>query len=76
MGEVRGLVDEVPEENIEQAEATSPREHDHEGIAGEDGTLLLHLSATHGLDVPDGTSAATQSGLHDRLHDQRGAADD
>jgi hypothetical protein len=40
-------VDEVPEENIEQAE-----------------------------DVPDGTSAATQSGLHDRLHDQRGAADD
>ncbi len=69
-------MDEVPEEAIEQAEATSPTDHDHEGVAGEDGSLLAHLRRAHGLDVPDGTSATTQSGLHDRLHDQRRAADD
>ncbi len=69
-------MDEVPEEAIEQAEATSPRGHDHEGMTVHDPTLLDHLRRAHGLDVPDGTSATTQSGLHDRLHDQRRAVDD
>ena len=68
-------MDEVPEDAIQEAEATSPRGHDHAGIAEEDGTLRVHLQGAHGLDVPDAMSPATQSGLHDRLHDERGAAD-
>lgn len=68
-------MDEVPDEDIQEAERLSPPAHDHEGIAGEDGTLLVHLQSGHGLDVPDAMSAATQSGLHDRLHDEKGAAD-
>lgn len=69
-------MDEVSEEDIREAERTSHQGHDHEGITGEDGTLLAHLRGVHDLDVRDDTSPATQSGLHDRLHEERAAADD
>ncbi len=72
---MRPFVDEIPEEAIQEAEDMSSRGHDHEGVADEDGTLRVHLQRGHGLDVPDAMSPATQSGLHDRLHDERGAAD-
>lgn len=68
---------ELPEEEIEQAEAaTEVDEHRHDAVVAEDGTLLEHLEDTHGLDVPPALSSSTQDGLHDRLHDTEKAADD
>ena len=69
-------MDEVSEEDISKAERASDRGHGHEGVAGEDGTLRAHLLRDHGLDVPEGVSPATQSGLHDRLHEETAAADE
>ena len=70
-------MEEVPEEAIEDAEGRpGVADHDHEGVSGEDGTLLDHLQQVHQLEVPSGMSASTQDGLHDRLHDDTAAADD
>ena len=70
-------MEEVPEENIREAEADRRRQgHDHEGVSSVDGTLALHLRRVHHLDVPAGMSPATQTGLHDRVHDETAAADD
>ena len=70
-------MDEVPEEAIQAVEAEgTPGGHDHTGVTGEDGTLRGHLEEIHQLDVPSGMSPSTQTGLHDRLHDESGAVDD
>ena len=75
-------VEEVPEEAIQEAEAGPANSegtgagHDHEGVTGEDGTLLAHLEEVHRLEVPSGMSASTQGGLHDRVHDDTAALDD
>ena len=80
-------MEEVPEEAIQEAEAETgatvdaeagpvPGRHDHEGVTGEDDTLRTHLEDIHGLEVPLRMSSSTQAGLHDRLHDDTGAADD
>lgn len=69
-------MDEVPEEEIAQAEHDpASHGHDHQGITAEDGTLAEHLAVVHGLDVPPAVSPATAEGLHDRLHDSSKAAD-
>ena len=62
--------DELPEEEIEAAEAVSGAvgDHGHDGVAGVDGTLADHLRTVHDLDADPALSAATQEGLHDRLH--------
>ena len=68
---------DLPEEEIEVAEArTGPGDHGHDHVTAEDGTLVDHLRAAHGLEVEDGLSPATSEGLHDRLHDATKAADD
>ncbi len=68
---------ELPEEEIEQAEAvTEGDEHRHDAVVAEDGTLLEHLENTHGLEAPPSLSPSTQDGLHDRLHDTQKARDD
>lgn len=70
-------VPELPEEEIEQAEAaTEGEEHRHEDVVAEDGTLLEHLEDIHGLEAPPTLSPSTQDGLHDRLHDTDKARDD
>ncbi len=70
-------MEEVPEEAIQEVEGEPEvTAHDHEGITGEDGTLGRHLQGVHRIDVPARMSPSTQSGLHDRLHDETGAADD
>ena len=69
-------MDEVPEEAISEAEGPAAGAHDHRGVAAEDGTLRAHLYQVHDLDVPEAMSPATQVGVHDRLHQQTGAADD
>ncbi len=70
-------MEEVPEEAIQEVEGEPEvTAHDHEGIAGEDGTLRRHLEGVHRLEVPPQMSPSTQSGLHDRLHDETRAADD
>ncbi len=67
---------DLPPDELEQAEAIQPAgDHPHEGITAEDGTLAEHLGAAHALDVEDDLSAATQEGLHDRLHRESKAAD-
>jgi hypothetical protein len=66
-------VTDLPDEEIEAAERAAP-EHDHDGISGEDGTLLEHLQSCHELDAPDDLSAGTLQGLHDRLHEETDAA--
>lgn len=68
-------MEEVPEDAVERAEG-QPGEHGHEDVASEDGTLRRHLEKVHGLEVPDDLSGPTQVGLHDRVHGERGAADD
>lgn len=69
-------MEDLPEEEIEQAESVPVPGHSHDGLAAEDGTLADHLSAVHGLDPPPEASPATAEGLHDRLHDTSRAADD
>jgi hypothetical protein len=71
------LHDELPEEAIEAAE-TSPAadgDHGHEGVSSLDGTLADHLRSMHDLDADPSLSAATQDGLHDRLHGQSKSSD-
>lgn len=68
---------ELPEEEIEEAEATpAAGEHHHDALATEDGGLLDHLEDTHGLEAPATLSPSTQDGLHDRLHETEKARDD
>ncbi len=69
--------DELPEDEIEAAEATSGivGDHGHDGVAGVDGTLAEHLQTVHDLDADPGLSAATQEGLHDRLHGEAKSSD-
>ncbi len=69
------IVQEVPDEALSEAELPAAVDHDHEGVAGDDGTLRAHLEQVHRLQVPDAMSSSTQAGVHDRLHHQRGAAD-
>ncbi|MEA2685636.1 MAG: hypothetical protein QOE93_831 [Actinomycetota bacterium] len=68
---------ELPEEDIEVAEVVTEvaPDHGHEGVTGEDGTLADHLASVHALDADPGLSAATQEGLHDRLHGQSKSSD-
>ncbi len=68
---------EVPEEEVEEAEAApAAGDHRHDGVTAEDGTLLDHLEDAHGLDAPATLSPTTQDGLHDRLHQTEKARDD
>ncbi|HVF12977.1 MAG TPA: hypothetical protein VM942_00190 [Acidimicrobiales bacterium] len=68
--------DELPEEEIEAAEASSDTgDHGHDGVTGLDGTLGDHLRTRHDLDADPSLSAATQEGLHDRLHGQSKSSD-
>ena len=69
-------MDEVTEEQIEEAESDAPGGHSHDGVTAVDGTLAAHLVAVHGLDVSPDVSPATAEGLHDRLHATYKAADD
>ena len=69
-------MDDLPEEEIADAESEDRAVHGHDGVAAEDGTLAAHLVAAHGLEVPPGVSPATAEGLHDRLHATSKAADD
>lgn len=76
-GRIVAEVPELPEEEIEQAEAaTGDDDHRHDAVIAEDGTLLEHLEETHGLEAPPTLSPSTQDGLHDRLHDSEKARDD
>jgi hypothetical protein len=70
--------DELPEEEIEAAEASpdAVADHTHDGVTGLDGTLADHLQTMHRLDADPSLSAATQEGLHDRLHGQSKSSDD
>jgi len=54
----------------------SDREGEDDGVTGVDGTLADHLRTEHDLDADPGLSAATQEGLHDRLHGQSKSSDD
>lgn len=68
---------ELPEEEVEQAEAaTAADDHRHDAVVAEDGTLLEHLEENHGLEAPATLSPSTQDGLHDRLHGSEKARDD
>ena len=69
--------EELPEAEIEAAEASpaAGADHSHDGVAGIDGTLADHLASVHGLDADPGLSAPTQEGLHDRLHGQSKSSD-
>lgn len=64
--------DELPEAEIEAAEAApaAGEDHSHDGVTGVDGTLATHLQTVHDLQADPALSAATQEGLHDRLHDR------
>jgi len=80
-GEDSGVVDapdELPEEAIEAAEASpaAGADHPHDGVTGLDGTLADHLRSMHDLEADPALSAATQEGLHDRLHGQSKSSDD
>jgi hypothetical protein len=70
--------DELPEEEIEAAEAspTAVTDHSHDGVTGLDDTLADHLRSMHDLEADPALSAATQEGLHDRLHGQSKSSDD
>jgi hypothetical protein len=68
-------LEELPEEEIEQAEE-QPSAHDHGSLDDDDDTLLAHLRAAHGLDTPDHLSRTTLDGLHDRVHHETDAAAD
>jgi hypothetical protein len=69
------MVDELPEEAIEEAEGVEAT-HSHDAVSPEDGSLVEHLRAEHGLDTDVGFSRSTQEGLHDRLHHEAKAVDD
>jgi hypothetical protein len=80
VGEDFGVVelhDELPEEEIEAAEESPAADvdHDHGGVTALDGTLADHLRTVHDLDADPSLSAATQEGLHDRLHGQSKSSD-
>ncbi|MDP9071066.1 MAG: hypothetical protein M3N68_07240 [Actinomycetota bacterium] len=67
---------EVPEDAIEAAErGEGVPAHTHDGVSGEDGTLLEHLRRVHRVEAADHLSPATQEGLHDRVHGSTGASD-
>jgi hypothetical protein len=70
--------EELPEAEIDAAEATSAviGEHVHDDVSGLDGTLADHLRSVHELEADPALSAATQEGLHDRLHAEANASDD
>ncbi len=80
-GEDSGVIDkhdELPEDEIEAAEEVSAvvGDHSHDGVEALDGTLAEHLQTVHDLDADPALSAATQEGLHDRLHGQSKSSDD
>ncbi len=68
----------LAEEEIEAAEERSAvvGDHGHDGVTGLDGTLAEHLRTMHDLEADPTLSAATQEGLHDRLHGQSKSSDD
>ncbi|MEA2827150.1 MAG: hypothetical protein QOG43_1589 [Actinomycetota bacterium] len=70
--------DELPAEEIEAAEASpvADVDHGHDRVTALDGTLADHLRTVHDLDADPSLSAATQEGLHDRLHGQSKSSDD
>jgi len=68
-------MEELPEEVIEEAEGVNVA-HSHEGVWPEEDSLLEHLQSRHRLPADPGLSAATQQGLHDRLHDETNAVED
>lgn len=73
----RARMPQIPDEEIEEAEAApASTEHRHDAVAADDGTLLDHLAENHGLDAPATLSPSTQDGLHDRLHHAEKARDD
>ncbi|MEA2972259.1 MAG: hypothetical protein QOG82_717 [Actinomycetota bacterium] len=51
-------------------------DHSHDGVEALAGTLVEHLQTVHDLDADPALSAATQEGLHDRLHGQSKSSDD
>jgi hypothetical protein len=64
---------ELPDEAIEAAQDITAN-HSHE-VGDDAGSLLAHLRSDHDLDAPAHLSGSTLQGLHDRLHDETGAAD-
>ena len=69
-----GPAEELPDDAIEAAEEVTD-DHSHDGVGEDADSLRTHLRSQHGLDAPDHLSSSTLEGLHDRLHDQTGAAD-
>lgn len=69
------MTEELPEVEIEVAEAVGSTTHSHELVSSENATLTEHLRREHALDPPATASRSTLEGLHDRLHDQRHASD-
>ena len=68
--------EEVPKQSVERAErGLGVPPHAHDGVSAGDGTLLEHLRRLHGVDVGEHLSAATQEGLHDRVHGATKASD-
>ena len=68
---------EVPEDAIEAAERDEGvPAHAHDGVSGQDGSLLEHLRRVHRVEAAGDLSPATQEGLHDRVHGSTGASDD
>lgn len=66
---------ELPESEIEAAQAVGSTEHDHQGVGSQDDTLVEHLRRLHALDPPAHLSRTTIEGLHDRLHEEAKAAE-
>jgi hypothetical protein len=68
--------EELPENQIEEAEER-PAEHDHAFLDDDDDeALLAHLRSVHALDSPEHMSRTTLQGLHDRVHHETDAAAD
>jgi hypothetical protein len=67
-------VTELPDEAIQAAEEVTA-DHAHEGLGEDADSLRAHLRSHHDLDAPGHLSGSTLQGLHDRLHDETGAAD-
>ncbi len=64
---------DLPEKSIAAAEDLGSVDHSHDGMAGDDDSLIAHLRSAHELDAPGHLSGSTLKGLHDRLHDKTDA---
>jgi hypothetical protein len=67
-------MEELPEDEIEEAETTGSTDHVHGDLADDD-ALREHLRGVHHLEAPEHLSGPTLEGLHDRMHDETKASD-